>query len=116
MSVGSLGISGGLAGAPLAQKTGAAADHAKQDAAHGQRRVDSNQRAADASGIGQTQEEHEASDRDADGRMPWERQDAAAHQTVDEPTADNADCAASAPPSSPRDPKGESGGTLDLIA
>jgi hypothetical protein len=114
MSVGSLGIAGGLAGTPLAQKTGVAVDRAKQDTAHAQRQTEATQRTADAAGIGQTHEEHEASERDADGRMPWERQDRPADPSgssdVESTVRD-----ASEPPAGPRDPKGESGGQLDLV-
>jgi hypothetical protein len=115
MSVGSLGISGGLAGSPLSQKSGASVDRAKQDTAHGQRQAESTQRAADAAGIGRTHEEHEASDRDADGRMLWERQE---KQGEESKAADGNDAATgdgSQQPPVVRDPKGESGGQLDLV-
>jgi hypothetical protein len=115
MSVGSLGISGGLAGSPLTQKTGAAVDRTKQDTAHAQRQTDSTQRAADASGIGQTHEEHEASDRDADGRMPWTRQEQSAEATTSEALDDETAADAAQQTPGARDPKGESGGTLDLV-
>ncbi|MEX2187636.1 MAG: hypothetical protein WD875_12610 [Pirellulales bacterium] len=111
MSVGSLGISGGLAGSPLSQKTGAAADRAKQDTAHAQRQTESTQRATDAAGIGQTHEEHEATDRDADGRMLWEHP----QETAENPPGnDNNDNPTQNPPTA-KDPKGESGNKLDLI-
>jgi hypothetical protein len=115
MSVGSLGIAGGLAGSPLAQKTGVAVDRAKQDTAHAQRQTEATQRTAEAAGIGQTHEEHEASERDADGRMPWERQEQSDEASVaadeDQSTAGDA----SQNPSGVRDPKGESGGQIDLV-
>jgi hypothetical protein len=114
MSVGSLGIAGGLAGTPVAQKTGVAVDRAKQDTAHAQRQAEATQRTADAAGIGQTHEEQEASERDADGRMPWERQERAAEASpadVDQSIAGDP----SQNPPGVRDPKGESGGQLDLV-
>jgi hypothetical protein len=115
MSVGSLGIAAGLAGSPLAQKTGAAVDRAKQDTAHAQRQAEATQRTADAAGIGQTHEEKEASERDADGRMPWERQEPSAEASA----AIDADQSIAGDPSQNppgvRDPKGESGGQLDLV-
>ncbi len=113
MSVGSLGITGGLAGSPLSQKTGAAADRAKQDTAHGQRQADSTQRAADAAGIGQTHEEREATDRDADGRMLWERQEAPSESPTED--GDETEKTKTQHPPAAKDPKGESGGTLDLV-
>jgi hypothetical protein len=118
MSIGSLGIAGGLAGSPLAQKTGAAADRAKQDSVHHQRQVDSTQQAADAAGIGQTHEEHEASERDADGRMPWERQEAAAEGEPgagDEGTGEQSGASKSPQAAGPPDPTGDAGGVLDLV-
>lgn len=112
MSVGSLGIAGSLAGAPLAQKTGAAVDRAKQDTAHAQRQAEATERTADAAGIGETHEEHEASERDADGRMPWEfPAKPAADATAESQTSEET----SQPPTGVRDPKGEAGGQLDLV-
>ena len=71
MSIGSLGIVGGLAGTPLAQK-GPEADKVQKDAADRTRQTDAEASAESAAGIGQTEEESQASDRDADGRRPWE--------------------------------------------
>ncbi len=114
MSIGSLGIAGGLAGSPLSQTTGAAVDRAKQDTAHHQRQVESTQQAADASGIGQTHEERETSERDADGRMPWERPEHAAEGGA---TAEEAAGGSESTlrPAGPPDPTGDAGGVLDLI-
>jgi hypothetical protein len=117
MSIGSLGIAGGLAGSPLAQTTGAAVDRAKQDTVHHQRQVDSTQQAADAAGIGQTHEEREASERDADGRMPWERQEATAEGEKgggDAPD-EQGEASNSSRPAGPPDPTGDAGGVLDLV-
>lgn len=113
MSIGSLGIAGGLAGSPLAQKTGAAVDRGKQDAVHHQRQIESTQQAADAAGIGQTHEEHEASERDADGRMPWERQEPTPEG--EQAAGEVGDASKTPRPAGPPDPTGESGGVLDLV-
>jgi hypothetical protein len=62
--------------------------------------------ATDAAGIGRTDGEgHEAHERDADGRLPWQM---TARQAPDQ-TDDQAD----APPPV-KDPSGESGNSLDL--
>jgi hypothetical protein len=74
MSVGPLGgVAGSLAGSPLAQTKGAEPERAQQEAVAQQRRAESDQKADAAAGIGETDgEDHEAADRDADGRRPWE--------------------------------------------
>ena len=66
------GLTGSAAGAPLSQTSGNAAERAAQDAAAQRRSTDSLQKAEDAAGIGQTEEDREAGDRDADGRRDWE--------------------------------------------
>ena len=72
MSVGPTNIAGSLAGSPLAQSQGADVDRARQESSDQSRRVQSDPRAEQASGIGQTEDDSEAQDRDADGRRPWE--------------------------------------------
>lgn len=107
MSIGSLGIVGSLAGAPLAQKT-AEVDKTQRDAADAARQVDAAAKAESAAGIGETQEESQASERDADGRRLWEQQ-------AKKKEAEDEDVAASIAEVVPaKDPTGLSGGTLDL--
>ena len=108
MSIGSLGIVGSLAGASLAQKA-AEVDKTQRDAADAARQTDANARAESAAGIGETEEESQASERDADGRRLWERQ----AKKNDSTTAEE-DVAASTPAALAKDPTGLSGGTLDL--
>ena len=72
MSIGSLGLIGSLAGTPLAQAKGSDIDRSKEGAGNHQRQVDSVERATAAAGVGVTQEDSQASDRDADGRRLWE--------------------------------------------
>lgn len=73
MSIGPLGIVGGLAGAPLAQTKGSELERAQQDTSAQARETKTNQTAEQAAGIGLTDgEDHQASDRDADGRRLWE--------------------------------------------
>ena len=105
MSIGSLGIVGSLAGTALTQKA-AEVDKIQRDAADAARQTDAAARAESAQGIGQTEEESEASERDADGRRLWERQQK--KQTEEEQTA-------STPPEIlAKDPEGISGGVVDL--
>ena len=107
MSVGPMGgIAGSLAGSPLAQTSGSETDRARQDSAVQERRIQTDQKTETAAGIGETDgEDHEAADRDADGRRPWEMP-AESQQTED----------GAVPPSAPvpKDPTGQSGGLLDL--
>lgn len=105
MSIGSLGIVGSLAGTALTQKA-AEVDKTQRDAADAARQTDAAARAESAQGIGETEEESEASDRDADGRRLWERQQK--RPPEEEQTA-------STPPEThAKDPEGISGGILDL--
>jgi hypothetical protein len=106
MSVGPLGgLAASAAGSPLAQTKGSDVDQVQQDANSQQRRVESETKAEDAAGIGQTDgEDHEAADRDADGRRIWEKIAQDKHQ---EETPD--------PHQRPsKDASGQSGNLLDL--
>ena len=106
MSIGSLGIVGSLAGTALTQKS-AEVDKTQREAADAARQKDAAARAESAEGIGQTEEESQAEERDADGRRLWERQP---KQAVDEaePAASTRDEVVA------KDPEGISGGILDL--
>ncbi|MCR4415322.1 MAG: hypothetical protein NUV77_23160 [Thermoguttaceae bacterium] len=105
MSVGPLGgVIASAAGTPLAQTKGAETDRAQHEAANQERRVQNEQRAENAAGIGEADgEDHETSERDADGRRPWE---------IPERPKD----ATAAPEDSrqAKDPTGQSGTLLDL--
>ncbi len=73
MSMGALGgIVGSAAGAPLSQTAGSETERAQKDSAAQHRQIDANQKAEQAAGIGQTEQDQESSDRDADGRRLWE--------------------------------------------
>ena len=105
MSIGSLGIVGSLAGTSLAQKS-AEVDKTQRDAADASRQTDATARAESAEGIGLTEEDSRAEERDADGRRLWERN--AKTETAEE-------AAASTPATTvAKDPDGISGGILDL--
>lgn len=107
MSIGSLGLIGSLAGAPLAQAKGSDIDRSKEGAGNHQRQVDAVERATAAAGIGVTQEDSQASDRDADGRRLWE---------TDPHSPASAEAAAAPSTDAPRakDPAGIAGQQLDL--
>lgn len=107
MSVGSLGLVSSVAATPLAQAKGSDLEKQTSDAAQKQRQDDSIDKAEAAAGIGKTEEESATSDRDADGRRPWELgppDQRSAGETPSEPGA---------PPRS-KDPTGERGQALDL--
>ena len=106
MSIGSLGIIGSLAGTGLAQK-GPEADKVQKEATDRSRQADAELRAESAAGIGQTEEESQASERDADGRRPWE---VPARKKEDEAAAEEA----GASPSAVKDPSGDRGTLLDI--
>jgi hypothetical protein len=75
MSVGSLvGLAGSVAATQLAQTAGSEIERGHQAADSQERRVENEQRAESAGGIGEADgDNHETSERDADGRRLWER-------------------------------------------
>ena len=104
MSVGPLGFISSAAGAPLSAKA-SEADRAQRGAAEQQRRIQSVRSAAEAAGISETDgEQHQASERDADGRLPWQQTSLAAEDQQPEVQ----------PEQTPLKPPGETGNFLDL--
>jgi hypothetical protein len=107
MSVGSLGIIGSIAASPAAQR-GADAERVQQDTVRQQGETKSDLQAEKAAGIGETDgDEHEANERDADGRRPWEIATRARKTDAD----DNLE---PPPLRQSKDATGTSGGQLDL--
>ena len=109
MSIGPMGTIGSIAGTPLSQTKGSDVEKAAEDTEHQSRASQAQQRAENAAGIGQTEEDSEANDRDADGRRIWE--------AGQQPPQEDADAAADSPANDPprgKDPTGMSGTTLDL--
>jgi hypothetical protein len=106
MSIGSLGIIGSLASTPLTQRA-AESDKTPQAAAEQSRAAEAGERAELAAGIGQTSEDSEAADRDADGRRLWER--------PLEKKSDAAELGTAAATPLANDPTGACGGALDLV-
>ena len=73
MSIGPMGgIVGSAAGAPLSQTKGSEVEKTQQDTSNQQRKTDNDAAAELASGIGHTEEDQQATERDADGRRLWE--------------------------------------------
>ncbi len=107
MSIGPLaGLAGSVAGSPLAQTKGSDVERAQHETANLQRRVGNDLRAEDAAGIGRTDgDDHETSDRDADGRRLWEISRANPEEDPDGEATEN--------PKS-KDASGRSGTLLDL--
>lgn len=112
MSMGPLGgIIGSAAGAPLSQTQGSSVERAGRDAAAQERGVELDLKAEQAAGIGQTEGDSESSDRDADGRRMWERQQerqASDEQASDEEQTDDT-------PKASHESDDETGGSLDLV-
>jgi hypothetical protein len=111
MNVGSLaGTIGSAAGSPLSQTAGSEAERASRENAAQQRQVDANQKAEMAAGIGKAREDQESSERDADGRRPWE-----APVKKDASTSEEQDAAASTNSvRQSKDATGQCGNQLDL--
>src|SRR5262245_16539386 len=74
MSIASLGVIGGLAGSPMPQRA-SETDRADRQSVDQQRTAEATERAESAAGIGQTEEDAQTSERDADGRRIWENQE-----------------------------------------
>lgn len=108
MSVGPLGgLVGSAAGAPLAQTSGSETERSAREGGALDRQVDANQRAELAAGIGQTEQDQESSERDADGRRLWESPNKAAKG---DPTIAGADSSIR----QSKDATGQCGNQLDL--
>ncbi len=108
MSIGSLGIIGGISATPQTQRN-AAADRAATDNARQQIEVANDQAAVEAAGIGKTEgDEQTAGERDADGRLDWKPHGKQPEQPTEPPPADASE------PHKSIDLTGDSGGSLDL--
>ena len=107
MSIGPMGIVGSLAGGQLQQAKGSDTDRTAQETASQSRETKLTEKAEMAAGIGQTTEDAETSDRDADGRRLWE--------PGQEPEEETGDSRANAEePQQAKDPEGNRGANLDL--
>jgi type II secretory pathway pseudopilin PulG len=110
MSIASLGIIGGLASTTAPQRA-AETERAERQSVDQARTAETAERAENAAGIGQTEEDSQTSERDADGRRPWEK------PTTDKKTTAKKPDDTATDPLSPlaKDPTGECGGQLDLV-
>ena len=108
MSAGFVGTIGSVATGQLQQTRGADVDRAAQDATKQARATEAAERAENAAGIGEMEQEQGTSERDADGRRLWEKRSKPAPLT---PPNDPAEASAAA---RSRDPSGDSGTQLDL--
>ncbi|HID77828.1 MAG TPA: hypothetical protein EYP56_17750 [Planctomycetaceae bacterium] len=108
MSVGPMGgLPASAAGSPLAQTRSSDVERTQQEHLSTERRIQSDQKAQNASGIGETDgEDHQATERDADGRRLWEESPRRERGPEAEPQEE-------VPPQS-RDASGQRGNLLDL--
>ena len=107
MSIASLGIAGSLAGTALPQRA-AESEKAQRETAEQVRAADATQQAENAAGIGQTEEDSQTSERDADGRRLWEEQRRTKAKAAEpEPQLSSVPLA--------KDPTGARGSQLDLL-
>jgi hypothetical protein len=91
----------------LAQSQGSEINRTQQETSSQARVVQAAERAEQAGGIGHTEQDQEASDRDADGRRPWEISGRKPEEAAPDPTLDGG-------PRQSKDPSGVSGRQLDL--
>ena len=107
MKVGSIGIVASAAATPAAQSRSSDVERAQRDATVQQRQLQSDAKAEAAAGIGRADgDEHQAAERDADGRRLWE-------EPADTKPEHATDDSGSQPRSS-RDTTGQAGSQLDL--
>ncbi len=112
MSIGPLGFIGSAAGTQYSQAKGSETERTQQDEAAQSRQTKTTEKAENAAGIGETEQDEQAGDRDADGRRIWERPEEKQPEDKDqdEPAADGNGPA----DSQSKDPTGHRGNQLDL--
>jgi hypothetical protein len=108
MSIASLGIVGSMAGTQLPQRA-AETDRTERQSVDQGRTTQADERAENAAGIGQTEEDSQTSERDADGRRLWERPQGKAQESPIAAPATDAAAVLS------KDPSGACGNELDLV-
>jgi len=102
---------------PLAQPQASDVDRTAQEVAEQKRQTELRLKAENAEGVGQTDgEEHESSQRDADGRRLWEKPLAPGDASDEEEATTESGDAIPHPPHASRDATGQSGNQLDLEA
>jgi hypothetical protein len=108
MNISQVSIIATAAATQVAQTRSSDVERVQQETAVHERAVESTAEAEAAEGIGTTNEEQAASDRDADGRRPWEigpqeNPDDSANLSGDSTSSQRA-----------KDPTGQTGSQLDL--
>ena len=104
------GVLVSAAGVSLSQTAGAEAERAQKDGAAQQRQVDGQEKSEKAAGVGTTDEDQQAGERDADGRRLWESQE----KSKKKPGETDAEADSGEPQRLAKDPTGMSGNALDL--
>jgi hypothetical protein len=106
MSIGSLGIVGGLAGTALPQRA-AESERVQRETVEQTRATQASEQAENAAGIGQTEEDSQTAERDADGRRLWEQQQRSPNAASENAKEAHVPLA--------KDPSGACGGLLDVM-
>lgn len=110
MSIGPLGPIVSAAGSALAQSKGSELERTQNEVAGQERQSEVGRQAESAAGIGAADgENHETSERDADGRRLWEA-------PLGKPGSGGSSSGGAADLPRAKDPSGQSGGSLDLSA
>jgi hypothetical protein len=104
------GVTGSAAGTSLSQTKGSETERSQKDSLAQHRQIDADQKSERAAGIGQTEQDQESSERDADGRRLWEAPSKPGKNAKNNAVSD--DPASQARQS--KDPSGQSGTQLDL--
>jgi hypothetical protein len=104
MSIGSLGAIGAFAATTTSQRA-SDVDKTQHEVSEQSRTQDAIETAEQAAGIGETHEESQAGDRDADGRRLWESSEQKVSDKALAPTME---------PPPAKDPTGTAGNLLDL--
>ena len=99
------GLLGSSAGAPLSQTKGSEIERGQKDSLRHSRETASAEVAERAAGIGQTEQDEQSSERDADGRRLWERTTERKSSSTDTTSVERTS----------RDATGDSGSRLDLV-
>ncbi|HQU42422.1 MAG: hypothetical protein B7Z73_03845 [Planctomycetia bacterium 21-64-5] len=105
MNIGPTTFAASLAATTLNPARGGDTERAQHDAAAKERQVEGDRKAESAAGVGTTEGDEAASDRDADGRRLWEK-------PPQGKGPDDADDETEVPPA--KDLTGQSGSLLDL--
>lgn len=103
------GLLSSVAGTALSQTSGSDTDRAQKESLTQLRGIEAEQHAEQSAGIGQTEQDQESSERDADGRRLWEAPVDAKKKNVEQAS----DGATEARQS--KDATGQSGTKLDLV-